>query len=338
MDPCAGKGIALTFLGKTLDIPDENVYAVELSESRTNDLRRDFPKMKILGPASFMGTGISYNAYSLAYVNPPYSDEMGGGRREELTFLVKAINHLTPGGVMVLVVPEPTVYDWGSGADAMRRALSCRLEGISVFQLPDEHRNFREIVVFGRKRKHAVPEGDGPLGKDAHWWESKDKIGILGQPTTTYRLPPGKAPKRWEQTDFTPEELLRKVLASPLSQLLKPPRPSEAPAPPLPPSKGHTALILASGDLDGLVWPSGEPPHVVRGTSRKITYRDEAKCESKHNEDGSSSQKEVYSEKITLVVRAVSVDGKIHTFTDNTAAEATPDAMPHHDNSESDAG
>ncbi len=325
LDPCAGKGVAVSELARHLHVPPENVYAVELSQSRTTDLRREYPQMRILGPAPFAGTGISYNAFSLIYLNPPYSDEMGGGRREELTFLVRAINHAAAGAVLVFVVPETTLFDYGHATASMRATLSCRLDDVAVFALPDAHRHHKEVVVFGVKRRQAVPDGGGVLGKDDRWWEARDRMGTLGDAPRTYRPPPGKAPKRWEQTADTPEALRKKVLASPLARHLEPPRPSRAASPPLPPGRGHTALYLVSGNLDGLVWPPGEPPHVVRGQSVKVKYRDAAKCEFNLNEDGTTSQKEVISEKPVTTVRAVSTDGTIHTFTDNTMPEDLKD-------------
>ncbi len=271
-----------------------------------------------------MGTGIGYNAFSLTYCNPPFADEIGGGRREELTFLVKAINHTAPHGIVVLVVPEPTLFDHGRGPEDMRRALCCRLEGAAAFALPEEHRNYKEVVVFGRKRKQPVPEGDGALA--GRYYEAANRMGVLGQPTTLYTTPPGKKPKRWEITAFTPAEFLRKIAASPLERCLKPPRIVRGDRPPLPPGKGHTALILVSGDLDGLVCPPGEPPHVLRGTARKIRFRDEAKCEDTENADGSYSRKEVYSERGETVVRAVDVHGKIHTLTNTPEGQNDADA------------
>ncbi len=324
LDPCAGKGVAINHLSGALGVPQTNVHAVELSESRANDLRRDYPDMRILGPASFLGTGISYSVFSFLYLNPPYSSEMGGGRREELTFLVRGVNHLSAGGVLAFVVPENVVFDWGQGATAMRHTLACRFSDLEVYNLPEEHRGYNEIVVLGRKRKHPIPDGDGLLAAHCRWWETAERLPTLGEPARTFKPPAGIWPRRFEQTAFTPEGLKKALRRSPLSRSLDPVRAATRRPPPLPPGKGHTALILVSGDLDGLVWPDGEPPHVIRGTSQKIKYRADAKCERR--EDGSSV--EVFDEKSRTVVRAVSVDGKIHTFTDNTDPDPDTDTTP----------
>jgi hypothetical protein len=78
---------------------------------------------------------------------------------------------------------------------------------------------------------------------------------------------------------------------------------------------GHIALLLAAGHLDGLVEPPGEPPHVVRGTARKVQYV--SHVETTANPDGSETTRTVLSERITLTVRAVDQTGAIRTFTED---------------------
>ncbi len=324
LDPCAGEGVAITELALAHYVPLANVYAVELASSRAGNLSAAYPAVNLLGPASFMGTGISYNSFSLVYCNPPFADEMGGGRREELTFLIKSIHHTIPTGIIVFICPESAVFSYGPGPESMRRAIACRLEDVEVYRLPTLQRAYDEMVVFGRKRRQTAPEGESAFVH--HWWDARVMMGTLGQPIARYQPPPGRKPKRWEQTDYTPEELHKKVLASPLAIHLEPPRIAPRTRPPLPPGRGHTALRLASGDLDGLVWPPSEPPHVIRGIAKKVNYRDDAKCEQSE-----TSSKEVYSERMPLVVRAVDVHGTIYTLTDPTLAQAKtlePTAQP----------
>ncbi len=319
LDPCAGEGVALSSLTRALGIPDRNAHAVELSDSRTLKITGEYPEIRILGPASFRGTKISYNAFSLAYVNPPYSDEMGGGKRDELAFLQRATQLLTPGGVLAFVVPESVVFDWNTGATVMRRTLSCRLRDVACYALPEDQRHYKEIVVFGVKRSRPSPTPEGVLAHD-RWWEAREGMGTLGQ-GQTYRLPRGAEPRWWEKADWTPEELAAKVDASPLARRLLPPAPSPAPSPPLPPGQGHVLVLLATGALDGLVWPESEPPHVVRGSAYKREVVDQEKSETVVNNDGSVTTKTVKIERPTMTFRAVGPDGVIHTFTDNTDAD-----------------
>jgi hypothetical protein len=75
---------------------------------------------------------------------------------------------------------------------------------------------------------------------------------------------------------------------------------------------GHIALLLAAGNLDGVVRPNDEPPHVVRGTADKVEYV--AEQSDSENEDGSVTTKTTIAEKIVLTVRVVGPDGVIKTF------------------------
>ena len=96
-------------------------------------------------------------------------------------------------------------------------------------------------------------------------------------------------------------------------RLLQPPKPKPLPTPPLPLSTGHTALLVAAGQLNGIVRPKGEPPHVVRGTTSKVErVVDSSVIE---NDDGSVTTKETRTEIIQLTVRTVDEHGVIHTFT-----------------------
>lgn len=328
LDPCAGEGVAIGTIAAGLGIPEESVYAVELSENRSRRIAGTFGGFHLLGPATFHGVECSYNAFSMVYVNPPYAhEEMGGGRREEVAFLVRALNLAAPGGVVAMVIPEHALLDWGREPEALRRVVSCRMADVTLWKPPAEHREYREMVVLGTKRKVPLPIGEGPLwGNDWYW--AREKMGVLGDPGMVYKLPSGKHPKNWRKVAYTPAELRAKMASSHLCKWIEPPGTARAPSPPLPPGRGHVALILAAGDLDGLVWPEGEPPHVVRGTATKVSFRDEAKCEAKVNEDGSTSSKEVWGEKIVLVVRAVSTDGTVRTFSDGTISSCPDDCGP----------
>jgi hypothetical protein len=114
------------------------------------------------------------------------------------------------------------------------------------------------------------------------------------------------------------------LAASPLRARLRPPPDDPLPAPPLPLGAGHVALLLASGHLNGVVHPDGEPPHVVRGTSRKRAFvSDVAEAE---NPDGSTTTRTTISERIELVIRTVDHTGRIRTFSD--ADEESAAARP----------
>src|SRR5207245_3020317 len=99
----------------------------------------------------------------------------------------------------------------------------------------------------------------------------------LADPGMTWTIPKAPGPATFKKTGPTPAELERLLAKSPLSRVFDPPKEKPIGRPPLPLGKGHLALLLASGQLNGVV-PS-EPPHVVRGSSRKEEYISETKCD-----------------------------------------------------------
>ncbi|HEY1859194.1 MAG TPA: DUF6094 domain-containing protein [Gemmataceae bacterium] len=66
LDPCAGEGVAIRFLGEALGVPQERTYAVELAENRAQTLAENLPEAKRLAPCSFMSSHVSPNSLGLA--------------------------------------------------------------------------------------------------------------------------------------------------------------------------------------------------------------------------------------------------------------------------------
>jgi hypothetical protein len=142
----------------------------------------------------------------------------------------------------------------------------------------------------------------------------------LAPPGTVYDLPAASGPRVFEKVEPTELELQRMLTLSPLRSHLTLAPVAPIPSPPLALGIGHVALLLASGQLDGVVHAKGEPPHVVRGTARKTEFvSDVTEIE---NPDGSTSTRTTISEKIELVVRTVDLTGSIQTFmeTDDRAS------------------
>ena len=73
--------------------------------------------------------------------------------------------------------------------------------------------------------------------------------------------------------------------------------------PPLELGVGHLGLLIASGQLAGRVTTQGEPPHVMRGISRKVDR-------VSHDDRG----REVTTESVEVMVRTVDDSGKITEY------------------------
>ena len=100
------------------------------------------------------------------------------------------------------------------------------------------------------------------------------------------------APKRFQKTALTEEELERELARSPLYDALRQRTLSPLKRPPLSLNKGHTSLLLMTGMLDGYV-PSS-PPHVVRGLTSKVEKLHRTECYE--TPSGDAVTKQVFSE------------------------------------------
>lgn len=312
LDPCAGEGLALRQLAAHLAIPPAQTYAVELDAGRAATIRENIPGARVLGPASFMGTKVTAGSFSVAYVNPPFDDELGGGQRQEMTFAIRATTALKARGVLVLVMPITAIRS----NTRFKEFLDSHYHDAAVYDFPAHVRPFREIVYIAKKRRVEMADNERflqylPLNS------ASEGVGNAIDDGRLWDAPWCHPPAAFHKVELTLPELEREVDHSPLNRLLAPPTPDNQRRPPADLSTGHVALLLASGLLDGTIHPPDEEPHVVRGTARKEDYRSKAPV-SNVNEKGSLvSITEVFSQKIVLTVRGVGPDGKIHTFTDS---------------------
>jgi hypothetical protein len=153
LDPCAGEAKALVQIAEGLGVLPGHIFAVELNASRVATIAESHPEVRLLGPCSFQGTRITRHSFSLIYLNPPFDDEFGGGGREEVSFLRQAVDLLVPGGILVLVCPVSQFY----GRREMCDLIDTWFQDVELYLFPDDFRRFNECVVFGRRRKLALP-------------------------------------------------------------------------------------------------------------------------------------------------------------------------------------
>jgi predicted RNA methylase len=352
IDPCAGEGLAIKQLACALAIPNDHVYAVELDGKRVERIKENIPGARVLGPVSFIG-GIQCTgqSFGLAYVNPPFDNEYGGGRREEQAFCERAAGLLVPHGVMVLVCPMHAFI----GNREFVTYFDMHFEDSAIYKFLDGDgadgkriRSYKEIVVFGRKRRTPIPRdavyehgvfykmqvqfndyitiGSVPaLGQtQPSSWSRGTPSNSREQSIRTFEVPPAWRPNTFKKISFTDEELEAEVKNSPLNRHLKEVILSPPSEPPLPLDKGHLGLILASGMLNGpVLGPHGV--HIVRGSSHKKEYLNmEASGSTENPETGAVTTKDVFSEKPITVIRIVDDRGIIWGYS-NEPDEATLD-------------
>lgn len=347
LDPCAGEGLAIKQIAEGLGIPNDRVYAVELDMARSERIKAHLPDVNLLGPATFLGVQVTGWSFGLVYCNPPFDDELGGGRREEQAFVQASTRLLVPRGILVLVCPISTLI----GNRGFVEYIDGNYEDLQVYKFPDGHRPFHEVVLFGRKRKVEIPRDRlselGELHRREWQWRNQvriEKLPALGesQPRSwrngcpgaerhdglhIWEVPHGWKPHTFKKTAFTDEEMAAALAESPLAAHFRDVPPLSLKRPPLPLDKGHLGLILASGMLDGVVdGPHG--PHVVRGSSMKKEYHNKELSTSEENpETGAVTTKDVYSQRMVTVIRCVTPDGQIHTFSNDAKEDGDGDGM-----------
>lgn len=293
-DPCCGQGMALEHFGKTLGAPKENLYGIELDDKRAEAAAT---RVGHVLHSSFFATRIvPVQCYSIAWVNPPYDDELKQNEKPskqlEATFLEAAARYVKSTGVVILHCPTDRI------TDEVRSMMNMQCDQVVQLQLPAELRPFREGLLIGRKRPKWYREA-------AFNYKARtvDKL-------PEYVVCNGSKPRAYDRvapTDAEIERLLEK------SHLLKPFKASNTKPklrPILPLGAGHLGLVLASGYLDGNFEPPGYEPHVVRG----IAYKEEqlVKCEQTESDDGRVTTTQTTRENIKLKIRAVTAEGVIH--------------------------
>jgi len=290
-DPCCGEGLAVGRLAAGLGIPNDNVYGVELDIGRGDEFRKNLPGATLLSPCSFHHTKISSGAFSLLYCNAPFDD--GDGTRVEINFFAPIPNLLAPGGLCLFVCPEYVAqrYDF-------RKAWAVWFEDVAIWRFPPQHRRFEEVFILGRKRSV---------------WDKDPYVDSFRcrTPKADMVIPSSPGPRAFEKTALTEPELVAAVESSPLYRFLAPQKAQGLRRPPLALSVGHLALLLSSGQLDGLVSTPDGHRHVVRGTARK---HEELTEETTEEDKNVTKTTKVFTERIRLLVRAVTSDGVLHTL------------------------
>lgn len=299
LDPCCGEGRALR---RIAEARNGRPFGVELEPGRAARATEHLLPLggQVLGPADFLGTTITpAGSFGMAWVNPPFDDEIGGGRRYEYTFLLRATQLLAPKGLMCFVCPEKTARN----VDVVNHFFSWYQDMRSI-PFPPGHRKYTEVVVFGVRRTHPVEASFGKANESVR----------MGVEPGMYRLPPAGGPKKFVKSRFTPGEMLVALASSPLQRLFQAPSPTPMARPPLELSKGQMALVLAGGYLNGVVQKKGERPILIKATPFKEDYMksSETQVRNEGTEDEKEVQVTVMSERIKVMVRVAEEDGTLH--------------------------
>ena len=156
-DPCCGEGTALAELKHHLSVVHEGdaicAHGIEYDKERAAHAEN---LLDVVIHSDINDCVIGKNQYGLLFLNPPYGDrsgnqidgfEDGNSGRLEVWFLDQAFHSLVSGGVFVYIVPNYIVNE------KLAKRLATRLSNINVFKA-DEDR-FKQVVIMGTKSNYS---------------------------------------------------------------------------------------------------------------------------------------------------------------------------------------
>jgi len=262
LDPSCGTGAALAQLTAEMDRNPEDradwhLHGIELDRNRARAARKVLEQVLHGDAFDTEATG-----YQLLFLNPPYDDAPGGRRLEDL-FLEHFIPALVPGGVLVLIVQEKSL-------PLLAPRLHSHFHDLVALRFPPaEYRAFEQVVVLGRRRQEVAPPQEDLT--------VTDELGAYAAaiPRSYAVLPAKGNPPFLYRRLADPEELRAFARESgawaALAARMRTSQQGRMPAPLVPLSHEHLALLLAGGQLNDAIVTTPEGPLLIRGRVRKVT-------------------------------------------------------------------
>lgn len=286
LDPCCGHGEALRSI-----VPQGSFYGlwgVELSSARAEKAKENLDTVMNAG---FEHTRITPESFSLAWVNPPFDDELGGGGRVEDTFLKHATRLLVPGGIMVLVARADAWNPQARSAKTMTY-LNSYYHDVRAFYHPTSDRpgySYTSTAIYiGKKRRTPIASNET---LSIHKWNAEEMW-------LRWVVPPSTGPKEWRASGFTDEQLCAMADASPLMRRKVAGGPVEIGRPPLPLKLGHIPMVLASGRFNGVI-----DDHIARAKIAKTWKTREVKKQV--DSEGKEKEVNVQREEVSLSIKVL---------------------------------
>jgi len=223
-------------------------------------------------------------------------------------FLKNTIRLLTPGGVLVYLIPQARLDK------TIAKLLALRFKHIRVYRFPEaEYQRFKQIVVFGVLKQKAE-EDPGLAAYLTAVGGFAVEVDYLDQADCQYGVPasPRNANFIFRTLQIDPAvleaEIARHGLNGSIGRMVKPLGLSERIRPIMPPRKGHLAQLLACGMIDGVVFDKdGQNPLLVKGVTRK-----EVETRIEHEGD---KEKIIETDRIVIAIHAIDKNGRFFTLT-----------------------
>ena len=290
LDPCAGEGVALASF---VEGANTVTYGIELDRVRAERAKK---RLNHVLMADFFRCRIAPKSVSLLWLNPPYADDEEG--RTEALFLKSGLATLRPGGVLVYIIQQHRL------TDRIARVLNGHFEDVRIWRFPDpEFDEYEQVVVMGVRRAAAVNEEVPEFLLDARWTPQPP---LSARAKAVYDIPPSPPLREFRSNEIDREALAKELAASKLGQIEVGRQDVGRDRPPVPLHAGHVALLLAAGELDGVVG-RGRGRHLVRGYVKKLT---DATTDT--DEDGNETTHE--TERFEVQIKTLTQDGEVRVL------------------------
>lgn len=278
LDPCCGEGTALAEVKHALGADQTLAYGVEVDRERAYNAKSLLDHV-IHG--DMQRCQIEKKAFGLLFLNPPYGRLMtdraqtGLGdkqeKRLEQLFLRLSLQSLKIGGVMVLIIPDTCL------SPAMSEIIAANFKDVRVFRAATDR--FRQLVIFGvrTKRRTSGLKPVLPKADDGTYVVSDETAPVISEEVfdDAYAVPSDdQSVKKFFTYEIEDEQLGAEIARFPclwgqFDQRFR--RHELAPRRPLCKlSKWHLSLMLASGELSGIINAKNGRRLLLKGDTYKV--------------------------------------------------------------------
>lgn len=275
-DPCCGTGEFARAM------PDGVItYGNDLDEKRYQIARQNVDHM-LYGDALF-DIKSTHAAFSCLYLNPPYDwtkDIEGNSVRVEKLFLEATAKYLKRKGLLIFVVPKTALTNCA-------KSLSYHYKKIKMFRFPDgEYDVFNQIVVFAYRGNGKDEETENFIYKIGNWpdWREDLPLATLDEAMSTekFSMPPASELKTFKSLKINVEDLAKVVDKGSVIEDMFQLEATDTIKTPMPLRKGHMAMLLASGYMNG-EFKNLTDWYLVKGSTKKtvkVTEGENARIET----------------------------------------------------------
>jgi len=287
LDPCCGEGDALKTLKTKLGITAVECLGIEIEENRARQAQAKQAGRII--DEDFNNIEIPAGSFGCVFLNPPYD------KRDKLhqPFIEKSTGILALNGILVLLIPGYELS--GRTADY----LASNYSDVKVYKSTDP--TYQQIILFGKKKPLELTSGQAiaemaevaqiiePFLRNSGFYSSsrrsgRDRWSSPEKGDERYEIP--GADVELDDLDITINTIdpatLKKMLDAytddwdRLVNMI--PEETVVRQPLMPLRRGHLALTLASGIMDGLIAdPDTGELLLIKGSVKKVTESTDTK-------------------------------------------------------------